>query len=68
MGKVVGFYKKKGETRPITKGKHKTIFKGQTSESSWKKSSIQDVKRKKLAEAKLRIKKLEAIMKRLDGN
>ena len=47
MGKVVGFYKKHGKTRPITesKGKKKSSYHGQTTEPSWKESSVRDVKR-----------------------
>jgi hypothetical protein len=44
--KAVGFYKKDGKTRPITKRKSKPKFHGQTKESSWKASSIKSVKEK----------------------
>lgn len=48
MAKAKGFYKdKKGRTRPITERKGKrSRYTGQTKESSWKKSSIKDIKKK----------------------
>jgi fatty acid-binding protein DegV len=45
MPRAVGFYKKDGKTRPITKGKPKSKFHGQTSESSWKKSSLRELRK-----------------------
>jgi hypothetical protein len=58
MGRVKGFYKKDGKTRPITKSKGKSNFHGQTTTSTWKKSSINDVKQNssKLKERQVTIK------------
>jgi hypothetical protein len=43
---VVGYYKKDGKTRPITKRKGKNRYSGQTKDSSWKESSIEYLKSK----------------------
>jgi rubrerythrin len=42
---VVGYYKdKEGKTRPITQRKGKSSYHGQSVESSWKESSMRDIK------------------------
>lgn len=46
MSNVTGFYRKNGKTRPITKsGSNRNRYTGQTSEPSWKKSSIDDIRK-----------------------
>lgn len=47
MSKPIGFFKKDGKTRPITKKKKGSGYNGQTRDPSWKKSSINDLKRNK---------------------
>ena len=45
MSKIIGYFKKQGKTHPITKSKGKPHDTGQTEEPSWKKSSIEDLKK-----------------------
>jgi rubrerythrin len=39
------FYKKDGKTRPITEKKGDSGYSGQTEEPSWKRSSVEDLKK-----------------------
>lgn len=45
MARPVGFYKKDGKTRPITKKKQQSRYRGQKQAPSWKTSSINDLRR-----------------------
>lgn len=50
MSKPIGFFKKDGKTRPITKKKKGSGYNGQTGDPHWKASSINDLKRNKALE------------------